>query len=174
MHRHARVALAALALASASGCPRGGDREAAIAQATIDRKGYTLRYPSAWKLDTADSDFDLDSYFSIDINEGCHVQFFFFDVAIDPAGAVRDHTARQRAQVFKPGSTMERFTRYGAYAGEGATVRGRIKPIGSGSLRVFAYAAGERSLQILEFCFDEDLAAARPGLALVEQSFRLK
>jgi hypothetical protein len=175
MRPRARFVLVLATLALAAAGASGGERETgAIPSSTIDRKGYTLRYPSAWKLDTADSDFDLDSYFAIDISAGCHVAFFFFDTAIDPAHATRGQIERHREKFFKPGSTVARFTRWGAYRGEGAHLRGTLRPIGAGDVRVFAWTTAERAVQVIEFCYAEDLPAAKPGLALVESSFRLK
>jgi hypothetical protein len=164
--------LAALTLAARAW---GDERElGAIPSTTIDRKGYTLRYPSAWKLDTADSDFNLDSYFAIDIRPGCHVAFFFFDTSIDPAHAVRGQVERHREKFFKPGTTVARFKRWGSYTGAGAHLRGTLRPVGAGDVRVFAWTTPERAVQVIEFCFAEDLPAAKAGLALVESSFRLK
>jgi hypothetical protein len=141
---------------------------------TIDRAAYSLNYPSAWTLDKADKDFDLDSYFSIDINEGCHESFLLFDVHVEPKGALQAQLDQHLARLFKPGAAVEHFNRWGAYTGEGGTIRGRLKPLGTGTVRLFVHAAARRSVILVEFCFDEDLPAAKPGFAIVEESFRLK
>jgi hypothetical protein len=162
------LALVMLAIACGKNPP------AKMPSATIDRPGYMLRYPSAWKLDTADKDFDLDRWFSIDINDGCHESFYFFDSPIEPKTGLQAQVDIHLQDVFKPGATVERFTRWGAYTGEGALMRGKLRQLDPGTVRVFAVATASRSLHVIEFCFDEDLAAAQPGLALVESSLRLK
>src|SRR5262245_18919250 len=100
-------------------------------------------------MDTADEDFGLDAYFSLDINEGCHESFFFFDVPVEPEKAVQAQLNEHQRKLFKPGATVERFTRWGAYTGKGVILRGKMKPLGTGTLRIFAYATARRALHLI-------------------------
>ena len=71
--------------------------------------------------------------------------------------------------------TQTRFSRWGAYDGEGVALAGRMLGVYEGSIRIFAHASAreELTLSIVEFCYDEDLPLVRPGFELIERTFEL-
>jgi hypothetical protein len=140
----------------------------------IERPMYTLTYPTTWKLDEKDEDFDLDNYFSIDGPGNCHVSFFLYTSKIDEKTHLDTHNGKLKERVFKPEPTETPFTTWGSLTGTGAELRGKMKPVGKGRVRNFMHAEAKRSVVVNEFCFDEDLAAAQPGFDLIATTFRFR
>jgi hypothetical protein len=97
---------------------------------------------------------------------------FAFDVRIDPATSVR---AQVDAFVPKLLASPARssFATWGKYSGEGVLLRGKLLGLNPGSVRVFSHATEARSFVVVEQCYDEDMARAKPGFDLVEKSFEL-
>jgi hypothetical protein len=177
------VAIFLLALASA-GCrfPKkkaaadaGAGGEALTApSALIDRPMYSLNYPKTWSLDTKDKDFDLDHEFSIDAPESCHVSFFLYDHAQDEKIHVDAQRSAMKERLFKRPPTETTFSTWGAYSGTGVALHGDMKPAGRGPIRIFAHSEKTRAMVVIEFCFDDELAKAKPGFDMVASSFKLK
>ena len=141
----------------------------------IERARFRLAYPGNWSVDEADEDYDPDHLFSIDSPGSCHVSVLLFESALGAKPSV----AAQR-QAFVPRLVRDPketpFTRWGAYEGDGVALAGRILGLYPGSIRIFAHESAREDLTftIVEFCYDEDLPAVRPGFELIERSFELK
>jgi hypothetical protein len=143
------------------------------AATTIDRPGYSLDYPKSWTVDTEDKDYDPDAYFAIDQSEGCTIMFFFFDLKGEPEKHVQVQVDAQKKRLM-PNPTLTPFTSWGRYQGKGTTMTGRMKPLGEGTIRIFSHAGKDKTFDVVEFCFDDDLPDAKPGFAMIESSFKLK
>ncbi len=146
----------------------------APAAKVIQRAMYTVTYPADWKLDEKDEDFDLDNYFSIDSPGACNASFFLFDTKIDPQAHLRAQQQKQTEMLFKSAPTVTPFKKWGALDGAGIDLYGGIKPVGKAHMRSFAHAEEKRSVVTIEFCFDDEAAAAQPAFDQIERSFRFK
>jgi hypothetical protein len=141
---------------------------------TIDRPGYTLKYPSTWSVDTADKDYDPDSYFAIDASEeGCTIMFFFLKAKGDPATHVKAQVDSQKKRIM-PEPVLTPFAQWGNYQGSGMEMKGKTKPLGDGVIRAFSHTEKDRMFDVVEFCFEDDMPAVSPGFKTIESSFALK
>jgi hypothetical protein len=80
----------------------------------IERRMYTLTYPTTWKLDEKDEDFDLDNYFSIDAPGNCHVSFFLYTSKESEKSHLDAQTGIMKERIFKPDPTETPFATWGA------------------------------------------------------------
>jgi hypothetical protein len=138
------------------------------------RERFRLAYPGNWAVDEDDEGYDPDHFFSIESPGSCHVTVVVFDAALDARDVLDGQVGALVPELVKQ-PTKTRFTRWGAYDGEGVTLAGRIVGVYPGSVRIFAHASEPQDLtiSIVEFCFDEDLPLVRPGFELIERSFEL-
>ena len=138
------------------------------------RERFRLEYPGNWTVDEEDEDYDPDHLFSIDSPGSCHVTVIVFDAAIPARSSVEAQVEALVPRLVRD-PVQTPFARWGAYEGEGVTLAGRILGLQHGSLRIFAHESEpeDLTLTIVEFCFDEDLPAVRPGFELIERTFEL-
>ncbi len=170
------VSLAAVAALGFLGCvvwlALSGEKPADVAHpVTISRAGFTLRHPGNWEVDTGDSDYDPDHFFFLESPGACMVTMRVLDGPADPAQAMKDQL--DAADVMIQGARRTPFARWGAYAGDGTEVRGKVLAVNDGKIRVFAHSAATRSFVVMELCYDDDWAMAGPGFAQIESSFQL-
>jgi len=106
----------------------------------INRPAYMLHYDASWNIDSSDSDFNFDSYFSIDTrsNNGA-VSFFIFDTPTDPAEHVKAQVKAHLAKVMKNGSVTY-FEKWGSFSGKGALIKGKLLGNFSGKIPLVSYS----------------------------------
>jgi|SRR3989339_1627077 len=142
-------------------------------QNEIARSDFNLKYPSNWKIDTADEDYDPDCLFSIDSPGSSHVMFIVYDTATDPEENIKNQIKAHSEKLIKnPGLVY--FNRWGQYDGTGVELKGRVLGVLKGAVRIFSYSNQARSFVVVEFSYDEDLKLVGPGFKLIESTFCLK
>ena len=139
----------------------------------VDRPAYTFSYPSEWKMDTDDVDYDPDSYFAIDIDENNLVLFFIMDQVDMQEIVDAQQDALTRAVMENP-EKISQFKKWGAYTGVGKMMRGRLPGTAAATIRIFAHNFKDKTLLVILQCHDADLERIGKGLKLVEESFILK
>ncbi len=135
------------------------------------RDGFELEYPSNWKIDTEDSDYDPDHMFSIESPGNAFVMFVIGAGETQPEEILQIQI--RQFEKLMSNTSMERFERYGRLSGKGAVVKGKI--LGSSTtVKLFAFNDRGQTLMITEQCPDEDLIRVKDGFALIEKSFVMK
>ncbi len=133
---------------------------------------YELSYPSTWRLDTSKGQPNLDESFTIDAPGSCHAAFYLFS---SPVGEeVRVAVTEAITGAFKSAPVARPFSNWGALAGVGVELSGRLTDSSTGRIRTFSHSEPTRSLVVQEFCFDDELPAAREGFDLLAASFRFR
>jgi hypothetical protein len=146
-----------------------------FAQTTkIDRPGFTLEYPSSWTVDTKDPDYDPDALFSLDIDENNLMMFVIMDTKVDPKMLIDAQQSQLKERLMKKTESETPFTRWGAYTGNGLTMKGKLLGVFPGTIRIFSANHGELTLLVVSQCLDSDLKKWETAMKNVEQSFHFK
>lgn len=140
---------------------------------TLDRPAFRFEYPGNWKIDTAAEDHDIDHSFSVESPGESMVMFQIADAELDPKESIQTYADVQAEKVVK-GATRTPFTSWGKYTGEGVLLRGKMLGIVPGSVRIFCFRAGDRTIVVIESTYDEDRASVAPGFELIERTFEAK
>lgn len=136
-----------------------------------ERPAFDLSYPSNWRLDDKDEDYDPDHLLSIESPGSAVVTVSVSEVALDPETMVA--AQREALQKLMPSPAATPLSRWGAHDGVGVRLEGRLLGM-KGTIVVFAAVQGERSFAVVTQLFDEDRAMVQPGFDLVERTFRLR
>ena|SRR5688572_30221126 len=86
------------------------------AQTKIDRDSFSLQYPSNWRIDTEDEDYDPDAFFSLESPDDNLVMFMIFNVPVDKDELLNAQLEAFSSQVIKKPEITE-FNRWGDYYG---------------------------------------------------------
>jgi hypothetical protein len=141
---------------------------------TLDRPGYTMKYPANWKVDSSDEDFDYDSYFTLDTHsDNGFISIFIFNDSISTDVHVEEQIKAHLKQTIKNGA-VTRYTSWGNYTGTGARIRGKLMGVFKGEVNVFAYSTDSSGFLALYQLFDSDRKLDESGFELIKSSFRLK
>ncbi|WP_437521906.1 hypothetical protein WME79_30125 [Sorangium sp. So ce726] len=135
------------------------------------RPGFSFKYPGNWKVEADSPENDPDHHVNVESPGSCMTMIFVFDAPTEPADNVQ---AQIDGFVPKLLSAPARtpFTMWGRYAGQGMLLKGKLLGVSAGSVRVFSHANDKRSFITVEQCYDEDMTHVKPGLELVESSFK--
>jgi hypothetical protein len=139
----------------------------------IDRKAFRLQYPGNWKVNTAGSGYDPDHQFSIESPGQSFVLLIIDTGGTDPKIAVDAHVRQQTSKLMRD-ATRTPFEWWGAHRGEGVLLTGKMLGLTPGTIRIFAFLEGERTVTVVESTFDDDRAMVAPGFALIERTFQMK
>lgn len=137
----------------------------------IVRERFQLQYPSNWKIDADDEDYDPDHMFSIDSPGSAFVMFIIGTAELDPEEHLQIQIRHHEKLMGR--MSINRFEKYGRFQGKGATLKGRIMGIRI-TVKLFAFQQDGLSLMITQQCPDEDWKHVQPGMTLIENSFVLK
>lgn len=134
------------------------------------REKFQLQYPSNWKVDVNDADYDPDQMFSIESPGSTIAMFVMGKLETEPEENLQDQISEFRKIMDAP--KIERFEKLGRFSGKGATLRGKIFGIRS-TVKAFSFYQNELTVMITEQYPDEDLKYVQDGLTLIEDSFSL-
>jgi len=140
----------------------------------IKRPSFELNYPSSWHVDTTDSDYDIDSYFSIDppVNNGISI-FIIYNTSIDEQEHVSAQVKAHLEKVMKNGN-VSYFTNWGNFTGHGAIIKGKSMGVWKGVVKIFCHSGDSYSFLNVSQYLDQDKELVMPGFQLIESSFKLK
>ncbi|MEO0794112.1 MAG: hypothetical protein AAFX93_03065 [Verrucomicrobiota bacterium] len=159
------------------------DREDAIEAAgdwsdsevsTISRPGFSLKYPSNWKVASHQADYDPDRLFTIETPGQSHIVIEVFDVH----GSVNLEQTMSGVLEALDGPAIDTysygdFESWGSFQGEGKHLKGKIMRIIPGGCRIFATTipGKGKGLLVTEFYMSDDLPDALPGFDLISRTF---
>ena len=103
-------------------CREGANGRHQPSQGTSPRNAFRLQYPSNWRIDVDDEDYDPDTLFSIESPGSTFVLFEIGKVGIEPEHYVQDLIRSYRKRMSKP--VVSRFERYGRFTGKGQCSKG--------------------------------------------------
>jgi len=135
------------------------------------RDKFQLQYPSNWKIDVEDEDYDPDGMFSIDSPGSAFVMFVIGPGKTEPEANLQIQI-RQFEKLLSS-TVISRFERYGRFTGKGAILKGKAMGVKM-TVKVFSFRQNGLTVMITQQCPDEDLKQAQAGLSLIESSFSLK
>lgn len=140
----------------------------------LDRPTYKLEYPYKWYIDSTDSDFDIDTYFSLDSpTEGAFTKFIFFNTTIDEKEHLSEQIKEHLKVTIKKG-TVTYFDNWGKYNGHGASIKGKFLGVFKGELKLFIHSTDSSSFLIFSQLLDDDKSSDEEGLRIIESSFQFK
>ena len=113
-----------------------------------------MEYYADWKIDSTDSDFDIDSYFSLDSPSGNGLcMIFIFNTSIDENEHVMAQVKRQLERLIKNG-TVSHYNVVGEW--QNKACKGKFSGIFKGEMRTFAHSGKNNSILIVSQLFDSD------------------
>lgn len=137
-----------------------------------DQHGISFTYAGNWEVDTEDEDFDAESFISVNSSGECVFIVSIHEGPLDPELATESFAKEMTALLMPAGPARTTpFKKWGQYEGVGNTYQGLLLIV-PGTLRIFSHRKNLDSFTIVEQCFEEDMAKARPGFQLIEQSFQ--
>ena len=136
----------------------------------ITRARFKLQYPSNWKIDEQDEDYDPDSMFAIDSPGSTFVMFALGNGEIDSEESLEDQI--HQFEKIMSNITIEKFEKFGKYSGKGAIMKGKNMGIKM-TVKLFSFNQEDFSIMVTEQCPDEDLLLTLDGLKLIETSFEI-
>lgn len=139
---------------------------------TIKRDGFSLNYPADWKIDTEDEDYDPDALFSIDSPDGENmIMFILFTEPVDAENLLQAQVdAFSGELVKKPEITS--FNSWGNYKGEGKLLKGKLLGVFNGFVRIFVYGDENKTMLVVEQCYDKAYDTLKKDYDLMASSFR--
>ena len=137
----------------------------------LDRPAFRLQYPSNWHVDVNDKDYDPDHMFSIDSPGHSFVMFVIGKLDSDPGKNLDNNIARFSKLL--ENAQITRYEKYGALAGKGAILKGKAMGV-SETVKVFCFSTDGLTLMITSEVPDDDGKYVEDGIALIENSLRLK
>lgn len=144
------------------------------AQHKIDREGFSMQCPAGWAIDTADEDYDADALFSIDSPDGENmIMFVIYDMALDTADLMKKHEEGFTAKLLK-NPAVTRFSSWGRYKGSGKILKGKLMGVLKGTVRIFIYTDGKKTMTVIEQYYDKTYEELKQGYELMASSFEFK
>ena len=141
---------------------------------TLDRPHYQLKYFSNWTIDSSDTDFNIDNYFTFNsASNGGQVTFFIYNVPIDEQEHIDAQVKAHLDKVLKNG-TVSYFNSWGQYKGHGAKIKGKYQGIFNAEVKIFAHSGDTCSFLTASQINDSDREKDLPGLQLIERTFKMK
>jgi hypothetical protein len=139
---------------------------------TIKRDSFSLKYPSAWTVDTKDEDYDPDALFSLDAPDGDNmIMFMIFNVELDAEELMNEQVKAMSEQVVK-NPQVTSFTQWGNYKGMGKKLSGKLLGVFKGFVRIFVYSDGHKTMLVVEQCYDKAFETLKKDYEVIESSFR--
>jgi len=148
--------------------------QATATEINLNRPTYQMKYYSDWRIDSTDTDFDIDNYFTFDTPSGNGtLSFFVFNVAINEQENLDAQIKVHLEKVIKNG-TVTKFDTWGKYKGHGAKITGKILGTFKGEVKIFVHSDDKYSFLIAYQIYDSDKQKDLPGLKLIESTFKTK
>jgi hypothetical protein len=140
----------------------------------LSTPNYVMNYYANWKIDSTDSDFDINSNFIFDSpSDNNFISFSILNIGIDPQEHIQDQIREHLARSMKNGKVTY-FKRWGKYEGSGASIRGKFVGIYSGELRIFCHSTDSSAFVVTSQLIASDSTTDKRGLELMESTFTLK
>lgn len=141
---------------------------------TIQRDSFSLKYPSNWTIDTADEDYDADALFSLDSPDGDNmIMFMIFDRDIDKKEMMDAQIEAFSSELIKK-PEISSFTDWGKYKGTGKILKGKLLGVFKGFVRIFIWGDGNKTLLVVEQCYDTAYKDLKKDYDLMSSSFSFK
>lgn len=137
----------------------------------LAREKFELQYPSNWKINTEDEDYDPDQMFSINSPGNTFVMFVIGSGEMEAEDTLQIQIKQFEKLISSP--TINRFESYGSLTGKGATLKGKTMGVRL-TVKLFAFHQDDLNMMITQQCPDDDLKPVQPGLTLIENSFHIK
>ncbi|HEV7232214.1 MAG TPA: hypothetical protein VGO45_12835 [Bacteroidia bacterium] len=143
-------------------------------EVVLERPHYKMNYYTSWTIDSTDTDYDIDSFFSLNTasNNGT-ICFFIFNEAVDEQTHLDAQIQAHLEKVIKHGE-VTKFDSWGKYKGHGALIRGKILGALKGEVCIFVHSGDSCSFLNVSQYYNSDRETDLPGLKLIEKSFTLK
>lgn len=138
------------------------------------RERFQLQYPSNWKVDVDDENYDLDHTFKIESSKSAFVMFKLYDCKSNLEDLLQNQISAFDELFDYP--TISNFERYGQFSGNGAILRGESAEEHGGvpiTIKVFCFYENNMTVTIIQYYPDFTLELVQDGLTLIENSFSL-
>jgi hypothetical protein len=141
---------------------------------TIKQDLFELKYPSNWVYqEDKENKINLDfKSYLIESTGNSYVQIFVYGTAMDDKSCVNEFKSEFEDDLIEPDKTEERDA-WGKQKGYGVKLSGKILFLNPGSINIFCFTRGENTFSIVEFYYESDFEKIKPGLFLIQSSFKL-
>ncbi len=141
----------------------------------IDRKNFTLKYPTGWKEATDDPDYNAESHFTIN-GPGKKNSYVTFEI-VDKT----DDTTKLLGSTIQnlDGSAIEAETKttldaWGQFKGTGMDLKGKILDTYPGGIKVFIFSSDHHNIIVTECYWSAELKDLQADLDYIRQNFVMK
>lgn len=148
--------------------------ESINAQNKIDRVNFSMQYPSEWRVDTKDEDYDPDALFSIDSPDGENmIMFVIFDIAANTAVIMKEQIKVFTDLLIKK-PEISHFDTWGKYNGSGTTLKGKLMGVFKGVVRIFVYTDETKTMTVVEQFYDKNYEVLKKDYDFMSSTFQFK
>jgi hypothetical protein len=141
---------------------------------TIKQDLFELKYPSNWEYQEDKENkgnLDFKSYL-IESTGNSYVQIFVYSKAMDNQSCVNEFKSEFEDDLIESNKTELRDA-WGKQKGYGVKLTGKILFLNSGSINIFCFTQSDKTFSIVEFYYEADFEKIKPGLFLIQSSFKL-
>lgn len=140
----------------------------------IKQDTFEVKYPSNWEYQEDKENkgsLDFKSYL-IESTGNSYVQIFFYETAMDNQECVNEFKSEFEDDLIETNKEEIRDA-WGKQKGYGIKLSGKILFLNPGNVNIFCFTNGKNSFSIVEFYYDADFEKIKPGLFLIQSSFKL-
>ena len=141
---------------------------------TIKQDLFELKYPSNWEYqEDKENKVNLDfrSYL-IESTGNSYVQIFVYGKEIDNKSCAEEFKSEFEEDLIESEKVEVRDS-WGKQKGYGLKLTGKILFLNPGSINIFCFAQGDKTFSVIEFYYESDFERIKPGLFLIQSSFKL-
>ena len=140
----------------------------------IKQELFELKYPSNWEYQEDKENkvnLDFKSYL-IESTGNSYIQLFVYGTAMDNKSCVEEFKSEFEEDLIESEKVEVRDS-WGKQKGYGVKLTGKILFLNPGSINIFCFTQAEKTFSIIEFYYEEDFERIKPGLFLIQSSFKL-
>ncbi|MBP9885400.1 MAG: hypothetical protein KBF93_03840 [Leptospiraceae bacterium] len=135
---------------------------------------FELKYPSNWIYqEDKENKINLDfKSYLIESSGNSYIQIFVYGTAMDNKACVDEFKSEFEEDLIESEKIEERDS-WGKQKGYGVKLTGKILFLNPGSVNIFCFTEKENTFSIIEFYYESDFEKIKPGLFLIQSSFKL-
>jgi hypothetical protein len=141
----------------------------------IDRKNFSLKYPTSWKEATDDPDYNAESHFTIDgpDKKNSYVSFDIVDKTQDPVKLLSSTiTSLDGSAVNATAKT--KIETWGQFKGTGLDLQGKLLDTYPGGIKVFIFNSDHHNIMVTEWYWTDELKTLQTDIDYIQQNFVMK
>lgn len=139
----------------------------------IDRPGFSMKYPAAWREDVDAADYNADNNFTLNSPKNSYIQFKISDKTDDLSRLVNSTVKTVDGPAITTVS-REDIYKWGPFPGEGVRLKGKILGSFPGGIVVFSFNVENHNVLIVEYYFSDELKDLLKDIQFISENFQMK